>query len=93
MALPTHVAVPQTLNYQGQLTSAGVAVIKYADTSCTTTTTASATIGTPSFYVSLVIGDDGLPLVAYNDPSGVPNMILKVSRCANAFCAPYFRRL
>jgi hypothetical protein len=40
-------------------------------------------------HTSLTIGVDGLPLISYYDAT---HGDLKVAHCANAFCAPYFRR-
>jgi hypothetical protein len=40
-------------------------------------------------YNSITIGADGLPVISYQDGT---NLDLKVAKCANAFCAPYFRR-
>ena len=41
------------------------------------------------WYSSITIGADGLPIISYFDDT---NDDLKVARCSNAFCAPYFRR-
>jgi hypothetical protein len=46
-------------------------------------------VGDVGMYPSIAIGVDGLPVIAYFDAT---NQVLKVAKCANAFCAPYFRR-
>lgn len=38
---------------------------------------------------SVTIGLDGMPVIAYTD---VTNTRLRVARCNNSFCTPYFRR-
>lgn len=40
-------------------------------------------------FNSMTIGSDGRPLVSYVDSSGGP---LKVARCGNPFCSPYWTR-
>jgi hypothetical protein len=44
---------------------------------------------TVGLFTSITIGADGLPIIAYFDQTAEA---LKVAHCANAFCAPYFRR-
>ena len=53
------------------------------------TLTAVDTVGGVGQYTSLSIGADGLPVISYYD---ITNVDLKVAKCANAFCVPYFRR-
>jgi len=40
-------------------------------------------------FTSITIGTDGGPVIAYRDQDTIS---LKVAKCANAVCAPYFRR-
>jgi hypothetical protein len=40
-------------------------------------------------YTSIAIGADGLPVISYYDGA---TQELKVAKCGNVFCAPYFRR-
>jgi hypothetical protein len=40
-------------------------------------------------FTSITIGVDGLPIISYYDNT---NLDLKVAKCSNALCAPYFRR-
>jgi hypothetical protein len=54
----------------------------------TSLTTVDAT-GSVGYNPSLTIGADGLPVIAYYDGT---NGHLKVAKCSNVFCAPYFRR-
>jgi len=67
-----------------------VKVAHCSDPACSSTTT--ATVYANGYYVphsSFTIGADGLPLIAYLDPS-YNNLI--VAHCSNVFCIPYVRR-
>lgn len=66
-------------------------VVKCANTACTASgalSTVDAT-GNVGQYTSITIGADGLPVISYFDQT---NGKLKVAKCTNAFCRPYFRR-
>jgi predicted regulator of Ras-like GTPase activity (Roadblock/LC7/MglB family) len=64
---------------------------KCANAACTGTSTLSTvdSAGNVGYYISIAIGADGLPVIAYFDAS---NFDLKAAKCANVFCAPYFWR-
>jgi hypothetical protein len=53
------------------------------------TTLAVDSVGVVGEFVALTLGVDGLPILSYWDRT---NDDLKVLHCANAYCAPYFRR-
>jgi hypothetical protein len=53
------------------------------------TITTLATDGHVGFDISIAIGADGMPVITYHDNTTFQQ---KVVRCANAFCAPFFRR-
>ncbi len=60
-----------------------IRVAKCANAACTGATTISTLAsGWPSFYRSIAIGADGLPVIAFDGPSGT----LQIARCANAAC-------
>jgi hypothetical protein len=66
-------------------------VAKCANAACTGTSTLSTvdSAGNVGYYISIAIGADGLPVIAYWDAL---NGDLKAAKCANVFCAPYFWR-
>jgi hypothetical protein len=82
--------LPVVSYYDG--TSLGLKVAKCGNAACsagntlTNVDTAALFMG---LYNSITIGADGLPVISYQDGT---NLDLKVAKCANAFCAPYFRR-
>jgi hypothetical protein len=45
--------------------------------------------GDVGFFSSIAIGIDGLPVIAYQGGIGGN---LKVAKCANVYCGPYFWR-
>jgi hypothetical protein len=58
------------------------------DIACTSATiTTLDSVGKVSIFTSITIGVDGLPIISYYGGGN-----LKVARCSNAFCLPYFRR-
>ena len=61
----------------------------YRATPANTAITTLDSDGIVGWYTSITIGADGLPVISYRDAT---NEDLKVARCSNAFCAPYFRR-
>ena len=61
----------------------------YRATPANTTITTLDSVGFVGHFSSVTIGADGLPIISYLDWT---NGDLKVARCSNAFCAPYFRR-
>ncbi len=83
----------------------GLPIISYYD--ATTTELKTAKCGSPGCTVnntinsitadagdvgqdtSVTIGLDGMPVIAYTD---VANTRLRIARCSNPFCTPYFRR-
>jgi hypothetical protein len=65
----------------------GFAVYRAAPANTAITTLDSD--GDVGSYTSITIGADGLPIISYYDTT---NDDLKVARCSNALCAPYFRR-
>ena len=75
------------------LTNADLKMAKCGNPACsagnavtTVDTGGTANVGQ---YTSITIGADGLPVIAYYD---LTNGDLKVAKCANSFCRPYFRR-
>jgi hypothetical protein len=67
-------------------------VAKCSTTGCgggPATTTMLAADGHVGFDISIAIGADGLPVITYHDNTTFQQ---KVVKCANAFCAPFFRR-
>lgn len=69
-------------------TNFGLKVAHCGNAACSAgnTLTAVDTVGYAGYYTSISIGADGLPIISYH------NGYLRVAKCANAFCAPYFRR-
>ena len=71
------------ISYGFDGTSEGaIRVAKCANAACTGATTISTLVSERSFYTSIAIGADGLPVIAFNELSGT----LRVAKCANAAC-------
>ena len=67
-------------------------VAKCTNPACTAGTSTLSTVDSGGFvglYSSIAIGAGGLPVISYHDQN---NTDLKVARCGNVFCAPYFWR-
>jgi hypothetical protein len=67
-------------------------VAKCAKAACTAGTSTLSTVdstGDVGFFSSIAIGIDGLPVIAYQGGIGGN---LKVAKCANVYCGPYFWR-
>lgn len=77
------------ISYQNLSSELKVAKCGNAACSAGTTLTLLDTGNHLGTHSSITIGADGLPVIAYHDNT---NAHLKVVKCANAFCAPYFRR-
>jgi hypothetical protein len=74
------------------ISNSDLKVAKCANAACTTGTSALSTVdaaGNVGFFASIAIGADGLPVIAYQGGIGGN---LKVAKCANVFCGPYFWR-
>mgnify|MGYP001320518367 CR=1 FL=1 len=72
--------------------SLGLKVAKCGNAACSAGNTLTRVDTAALFmglYSSITIGADGLPVISYQAGT---NLDLKVAKCANAFCAPYFRR-
>ena len=41
---------------------------------------------------SIAIGADGTPVISFHETTAAGAGALKVAKCSNAFCAPFFRR-
>ena len=72
-------------------TNGPLKLAKCANPACSTAamSTLSLEINPNPVDISVAIGADGLPVVSYHENS---EFTQKVVKCANAFCAPYFRR-
>ena len=73
-------------------TNLDLKVAKCANAACAAGTSTLSTVdsaGDVGPYASIAIGADGLPVIAYFHSSDGD---LKVAKCANVFCAPYFWR-
>jgi hypothetical protein len=73
-------------------TNLDLKVAKCVNAACSGGTSTLSTVdsaGDVGRYPSIAIGADGLPVIAYFDNT---NFDLKVAKCANVFCAPYFWR-
>ena len=46
----------------------------------------------PGHTTSIAIGTDGAPVISFQDRTSGTAGALKVAKCSNAFCAPFFRR-
>jgi hypothetical protein len=74
------------------LTNGDLKVAKCANAACTAGTSTLSTVdstGDVGQFISIAIGADGLPVIAYWNAT---NLDLKVAKCANVFCAPYVWR-
>ena len=47
---------------------------------------------TPGHSTSIAIGADGTPVISFHETTNNTTGALKVAKCSNAFCAPFFRR-
>jgi predicted regulator of Ras-like GTPase activity (Roadblock/LC7/MglB family) len=74
------------------VTNLDLKVAKCANAACTAGTSTLSTVdsaGEVGLHTSIAIGADGLPVIAYH--GGVSGN-LKVAKCANVYCGPYFWR-
>ena len=46
----------------------------------------------PGHSTSIAIGADGTPVISFHETTAAGAGALKVAKCSNAFCAPFFRR-
>jgi opacity protein-like surface antigen len=73
-------------------TNTDLKVAKCANAACTAGTSTLSTVdsaGEVGAFTSIAIGIDGLPVIAYHH---VSIGRLKVAKCANVYCGPYFWR-